>query len=175
MTLVDIYLTCIHKTSPLVSLHKTTQYQSNRTKNFHIKHFYFYLVKKKKKLTFISDISCGGNNIGIIKRLYSVKEIKESICTIGLNKESKFIEISTERDVVVFIMFSPGSLSVLLYPVTGDTVPYLKCSGGDYISHHNNFIMFKYLLNVINRKLNIQFNILIFVHTVDSRFLKNHW
>ena len=66
-----------------------------------------------------------------------MKEIKESICTIGLNKESKFIEVFTERECVVFIVFSPGSLSVLLYSVTGDTVPYLKCSGGDYIFHHN--------------------------------------
>ena len=21
--------------------------------------------------------------------------------------------------------------------ISGDTVPYLKCSGGDYVSHHN--------------------------------------
>ena len=67
-----------------------------------------------------------------------MKEIKELLRTIGLNKESKFIVIFTERECVVFIVFSPGGLSVLLCPVTGDTVPYLKCSGGDYISHHNN-------------------------------------
>ena len=66
-----------------------------------------------------------------------MKEIKELICTIGLDKDSKFIAIFTEIECVVFIVFSPGSLSVLLSSMTGDTVPYLKCSGGDYISHHN--------------------------------------
>ena len=40
-----------------------------------------------------------------------------------------FIEIFTEREGVVFIVFSPGSLSVLLSSVTGDTISYLKCFG----------------------------------------------
>ena len=26
---------------------------------------------------------------------------------------------------------------MFLCPVTGDMLPYLNCSGGDYISHHN--------------------------------------
>ena len=59
------------------------------------------------------------------------------MCTTGLNKESKFIEIFTEREGIGFIVFSQGSLSVHISSVTGDTVPYLKCSCGDYISHHN--------------------------------------
>ena len=27
-----------------------------------------------------------------------------------------------------------------LRPVTGDIVPHLNCSGGDYISHHNMYM-----------------------------------
>ena len=48
-----------------------------------------------------------------------------------------FIVIFTERECVVLNVFCPGCLSVFLCPVTGDMVPYLNCSGGDYISHHN--------------------------------------
>ena len=39
----------------------------------------------------------------------------------------------------IYRIQSRESLSVLLYSVTSDTVPYLKCSGGDYISHHNRY------------------------------------
>ena len=45
--------------------------------------------------------------------------------------KKKFIVIFTERECVVLNVFCPGCLSVFLYPVTGDMVPYLN------ISHHN--------------------------------------
>ena len=30
-------------------------------------------------------------------------------------------------------------------PVTGDLVPHLNCSGGDYLSHHNNIYIYIYI------------------------------
>ena len=32
-------------------------------------------------------------------------------------------------------------MSLGIRPVTGDIVPHLNCSGGDYLSHHNNYIL----------------------------------
>ena len=52
--------------------------------------------------------------------------------------KKKFIVIFIERECVLHV-FCPGCLSVFLCPVTGDMVPYLNCSGGDYISHHNRY------------------------------------
>ena len=37
----------------------------------------------------------------------------------------------------IYRVQSRESLSILLYSVTCYTILYLKCSGGDYISHHN--------------------------------------